>query len=92
MNLEIITPDKTIFEGEVNLVQLPGIDGSFELLNNHAPMISALKSAELNNVLGFNNIYGYTYNNTPNNSGIYEAKPVTPPSKRMAVLLISFLL
>ena len=47
MNLEIITPDKTIFEGEVNLVQLPGIDGSFELLNNHAPMISALKKGKI---------------------------------------------
>jgi len=43
MNLEIITPDKTIFKGEVDLVQLPGIDGSFEILNNHAPLISALK-------------------------------------------------
>ncbi|GMT44314.1 MAG: hypothetical protein IEMM0006_0146 [bacterium] len=42
MNLEIITPDKTIFKGEVDLVQLPGIDGSFEILNNHAPLISAL--------------------------------------------------
>lgn len=47
MNLEITTPDKTIFEGEVNLVQLPGIDGSFELLNNHAPMISALKKGKI---------------------------------------------
>ncbi len=43
MNLEIITPDKTIFKGEVDLVQLPGIDGSFEILNNHAPLISALQ-------------------------------------------------
>ncbi len=47
MKLEITTPDKTIFEGEVNLVQLPGIDGSFELLNNHAPMISALKKGKI---------------------------------------------
>jgi len=43
MNLEIITPDKTIFKGEVDLVQLPGIDGFFEILNNHAPLISALR-------------------------------------------------
>jgi len=42
MNLEIITPDKTVFTGEVDLVQLPGIDGLFEILNNHAPMIAAL--------------------------------------------------
>ncbi len=47
MNLEIITPDKTIFKGEADLVQLPGIDGSFEVLNNHAPMISALKQGKI---------------------------------------------
>jgi len=42
MNVEIITPDQTIYKGEAELVQLPGIDGSFEILNNHAPLISAL--------------------------------------------------
>jgi F-type H+-transporting ATPase subunit epsilon len=47
MNLEIITPDKTIYKGDADLVQLPGIDGSFEILNNHAPMISALTSGKI---------------------------------------------
>ena len=43
MYLEIITPDKRIFEGEINLVQLPGSKGSFTLLKNHAPIISTLE-------------------------------------------------
>ena len=43
MIIEIITPDKTIFSGTASLVQLPGIDGLFEILNNHAPLISVLK-------------------------------------------------
>lgn len=47
MNLEIITPDTTIFKGEADLVQLPGIDGSFEILNNHAPLISVLKAGQI---------------------------------------------
>lgn len=47
MNLEIITPDKTIYKGTADLVQLPGIDGSFEILNNHAPMISALQKGKV---------------------------------------------
>jgi len=47
MNLEIITPEETLFEGEVNLVQLPGIDGSFEILNNHAPLISVLTKGKI---------------------------------------------
>jgi F-type H+-transporting ATPase subunit epsilon len=44
MLLEIITPDKRIFEGEVNSVILPGIDGWFGILKDHAPLISALQS------------------------------------------------
>lgn len=42
MFLEILTPEKKIFEGEINGVNLPGVLGGFELLNNHAPIISAL--------------------------------------------------
>lgn len=42
MKLEIITPETTIFSGDVQLVQLPGLDGLFEILHNHAPMIAAL--------------------------------------------------
>ncbi|HSG68480.1 MAG TPA: ATP synthase F1 subunit epsilon [Bacteroidales bacterium] len=47
MKLEIITPDKSVYTGEVSLVQLPGIDGSFEILNNHAPLISVLKEGKI---------------------------------------------
>lgn len=43
MHLEIITPDKKIFSGDVKSVQLPGSEGSFGLLKNHAPLISTLK-------------------------------------------------
>lgn len=43
MHLEIITPDKKIFEGEVNTVTFPGEDGSFQVLNHHAPLVSLLK-------------------------------------------------
>ncbi|MDZ7742608.1 MAG: ATP synthase F1 subunit epsilon [Bacteroidota bacterium] len=47
MKLEIITPDETIFTGEVDLVQLPGLDGSFEILNNHAPLVSVLREGRI---------------------------------------------
>ena len=42
MKLEITSPDKQIFSGDADLVQLPGSDGLFEILHNHAPMIAAL--------------------------------------------------
>ena len=47
MFLEIITPDKKVFEGEVKLVQLPGSKGAFELLNKHAPILSTLEKGVL---------------------------------------------
>lgn len=48
MKLEIILPDSQLFSGDdVVLVQLPGLDGSFEILTNHAPMISALKPGRI---------------------------------------------
>jgi len=42
MYLEILTPDKTVFEGEVTSATFPGTDGSFQVLNNHAPLVSTL--------------------------------------------------
>ena len=47
MILEILTPEKKIFSGEVYGVQLPGIDGLFEVLDKHAPLVSALKAGNL---------------------------------------------
>ena len=43
MHLEIITPDKKVFSGEVEAIKLPGAEGSFGILNNHAPIIATLK-------------------------------------------------
>ena len=47
MTLEILTPEKKIFSGEVYGVQLPGITGLFEVLDKHAPIVSALKNGKL---------------------------------------------
>jgi len=47
MNLEILTPERKLFSGDVYGVQLPGINGFFEVLEKHAPLISALKSGRL---------------------------------------------
>lgn len=47
MFLEIITPDNKVFSGEVNGVYFPGADGGFEVLNNHAPLISTLSKGSI---------------------------------------------
>jgi F-type H+-transporting ATPase subunit epsilon len=47
MRLEVITPDKKLFEGNVDAVSFPGIDGSFQVLKGHAPIISSLKEGKI---------------------------------------------
>lgn len=42
MHLEILTPQQHIFSGEIKLLKVPGSQGSFEILQNHAPIISTL--------------------------------------------------
>jgi F-type H+-transporting ATPase subunit epsilon len=43
MYLEILTPEKKVFEGNVVIATFPGADGSFQVMDNHAPLISLLK-------------------------------------------------
>jgi F-type H+-transporting ATPase subunit epsilon len=42
MKVEVITPNETLFAGEAKLLTLPGTLGTFQILNNHAPIISTL--------------------------------------------------
>lgn len=63
MHLDIITPEKKIFTGEVDAVQLPGLDGLFQILNGHAPIISALSEGTVkldlaNNEMEFDDLTG----------------------------------
>ena len=60
MTLEILTPEKKIFSGDVYGVQLPGISGLFEVLDKHAPMVSALKSGKLKILKEKNTTITYT--------------------------------
>ena len=59
MTLEILTPEKKLFSGEVYGVQLPGITGSFEVLDKHAPMVSALKAGKLKVLIDKTNTSSY---------------------------------
>jgi F-type H+-transporting ATPase subunit epsilon len=67
MLLEIITPEEKVFEGEVNSVQFPGSDGKFEVLNNHAPIISSLVKGNIRVIDANNNSSNY-----PINGGVIE--------------------
>ena len=47
MHLEIITPDQKVFGGEATSVTFPGLNGSFEVLNHHSPLIGVLKAGPI---------------------------------------------
>ena len=47
MFLEIVTPEASIFRGEVDSVTVPGVDGQFQMLNNHAPIVSLLQEGNV---------------------------------------------
>ena len=45
--LEIISPEKLLFAGEITIIKLPGVYGSFEIMKNHVPIISTLKQGKI---------------------------------------------
>lgn len=47
MILEIVSPEATLFSGEVTSVSVPGLDGEFQMLNNHAPIVSLLAEGNI---------------------------------------------
>ena len=47
MFLEIVTPESSIFQGDVETVTVPGVDGEFQMLNNHAPIVSLLREGKV---------------------------------------------
>jgi F-type H+-transporting ATPase subunit epsilon len=47
LTLKLITPEKKVFEGDVESIKCPGIDGLFGVLSGHAPMVSALGEGKL---------------------------------------------
>lgn len=44
MNISVLTPDRKVFEGEISSVKVPGINGEFEVLRNHAALVSSLSA------------------------------------------------
>lgn len=47
MQLDILTPEQKVFSGEATLVTLPGKTGSFQIMNNHSPLVAALTKGKL---------------------------------------------
>ena len=56
MKLEILTPEKTVFEGNINSISVTGTKGSFTVLKNHAPIISTLEKGKIKIITDTNKI------------------------------------
>ena len=68
MNLEIVSPEKIIYSGKAESVTLPGLNGSFTILDRHAPIISALKKGVVSYSINGKNVEVVT------NGGFVEVK------------------
>ena len=89
MLLDILTPEKLLFEGEIKSVKLPGTNGEFEILNNHAPIISTLSKGDIS-VTNTNNekeVFSI-------NGGVIEMQNnkiiVTPPKRPLRIRSLKF--
>lgn len=60
MELIVLSPDKQLFEGSVESVQLPGTEGGFEIRANHAPIIAALAAGQVNILTSKNEKLSFT--------------------------------
>jgi len=47
MNISVLAPEREIFNGEIKAVKVPGVGGEFQILNNHAPIVSALDAGQV---------------------------------------------
>ncbi len=72
MKISVLTPDRTIFTGNVTRVALPGADGSFQLLDNHAPLVSSLTAGRITMVTGAGE---YSYYNEDTSGMTKETNP-----------------
>lgn len=51
MDVQIVTPDKSLYDGQADLITVPSTSGSIGILNHHAPLVSSLKKGEIKIVL-----------------------------------------
>lgn len=55
MNISVLTPDKEVFVGTIQSVKVPGVNGEFQVLHNHAPVVSALNGGRVSMVTSSGN-------------------------------------
>lgn len=79
MFLEIVTPEASIFQGEVESVTVPGVDGQFQMLNNHAPIVSLLQEGmvRIKGTLNFDEAYQDKFESIDKTTSVLSIKSGT---------------
>ena len=74
MFLEIVTPEASIFQGEVDTVTVPGVVGEFQILNNHAPIVSLLQEGKvrINGSFTLDEAFANQFSNGDNGSKVLK--------------------
>ncbi len=91
MYLEIVSPEATLFSGDVNSVTVPGINGEFQMLQNHAPIVSLLQAGKVK-VQGNMTIaeeYAAKFTKDQNGSTILEISSGTVELKNNKVIVLA---
>ena len=91
MYLEIVSPEATLFAGEVTAVTVPGIDGEFQMLNNHAPIVSLLQEGKVRikgNIV-LDEVHGDKFSKASNGDTILEISSGTVEMKNNKVIVLA---
>ncbi len=91
MQLEIVSPEATLFSGEVVSVTVPGINGEFQMLKDHAPIVSLLQAGEVK-IEGFMEIdeaFEDRFRKAPTGKTILDIKSGTVELKDNRVIVLA---
>ena len=90
MFLEIVTPEASIFRGEVESVTVPGVDGQFQMLNNHAPIVSLLQegNVKIQGQLSFDEAYEDRFKSVDKTTSILPIQSGTIELKDNKIIIL----
>jgi F-type H+-transporting ATPase subunit epsilon len=90
MFLEIVTPEASIFQGEVESVTVPGTEGEFQMLENHAPIVSLLQEGniKIRGNFNINEAYSDMFTNGDNDSKLLAIQSGTIELKDNKMIIL----
>ncbi|MAG18883.1 MAG: hypothetical protein CMB98_02240 [Flavobacteriaceae bacterium] len=91
MHLEIVSPEATLFSGEVESVIVPGTSGSFQMLNNHAPIVSSLKDGTviISGKIQLDDTVKNKFNRKDDNTTLFEISSGTIEMRNNKLILLA---